>query len=48
MGAILWLIRMPDPGAGKVGDVVRYVGLAAYTNVATWAFYPLRLLGKRK
>jgi MFS family permease len=47
IAAILWLIGMPDPGAGKVGEVVRYVGLAAYTNVATWALYPLRLL-KRK
>jgi MFS family permease len=46
--ALLWLIGMPDPGAGKVGEVVRYVGLAAYTNVATWALYPLRLLGNTR
>lgn len=48
IGAIFWLIKMPDAGAGKVGDVVRYVGLGAYTNIAAWALYPMRLLGRGK
>jgi len=43
--AVIWLIRMPDPGAKPVRDVLRYVRFNAYNAVATRLFYRLRIFG---
>lgn len=45
MLALVWAIRMPDPGSGRVRDVVRVVGSNVYNNVRTRLFYPLRIPG---
>jgi len=46
--ALLWLIRMPDPGATPVRYVVRLMGANVYNVVVPRLFYPLRLVGLRR
>lgn len=47
IGALLWLIGMPDPGAGTVRAMVRSVGLIAYSNASHWILYPFRVIQRR-
>ncbi len=48
IAAVLLLVKMPDPGAGKVGDMVRYVGLAAYSQLGHWFLFPVRFLVRKR
>jgi len=48
IGGVALLIRMPDPGAGRVRDLVRLMGTNAYNAVAPRLFYPLRIVGWRR
>ena len=43
--ALLWLIRMPDPGAAKIRAVTRHMGVNAYNALLTRLFYPVRVFG---
>jgi len=43
--ALFWLIRMPDPGSGKVRDLMRHMTVNVYNNAAGMLFYPLRVFG---
>lgn len=45
--ALLWLIGMPDPGAGTMRAMVRSVGLIAYSNASNWFLYPFRTILRR-
>jgi len=45
IGALLWLVHMPDPGSGKVRDVIRLLTSNAFSNITGWVFYPLRIFG---
>lgn len=45
IGALLWLINMPDPGSGRARDMLRYMGVNVYNNVRTRIFLPLRVFG---
>ncbi|HUU23533.1 MAG TPA: MFS transporter [Phycisphaerae bacterium] len=42
---ILWLVRMPDPGAASVRSLARYMGMNVYNGVVTRLFYTLRVFG---
>jgi len=42
------LINMPDPGAGRVRDLMRLMGTNVYNAVAPRLFYPLRIVGWRR
>jgi len=46
--ALLLLIHMPDPGSGKVREVLRYMGANVYNYVSSRLFYPLRVLGRSR
>lgn len=43
--SIAWLYNMPDPGAGKVRDLLRTWSENVYNNVASRLLYPLRIFG---
>jgi MFS family permease len=43
--ALLLLVNMPDPGAGKMRDLVREFTANVYNNVGSRLFYPLRIFG---
>ena len=43
--SLFWLKGMPDPGAAKVGDLLRSVRANFYGNVANVVFFPLRVFG---
>jgi len=43
--SLLWLVKMPDPGARSVRDLLRYWSDNVYNNVAARLFYPLRIFG---
>lgn len=43
--ALVWALRMPDPGSRKVRVMVRSWTSNVYNNVATRLFYPLRIFG---
>lgn len=47
MLSVLFLIGMRDPGAGTVGDLLRYMRSNMANNVAARLFYPLRVFGWR-
>ncbi|MFB3894256.1 MAG: hypothetical protein ACE15C_19800 [Phycisphaerae bacterium] len=44
--ALLWLIGMPDPGSGKMRDMVRAIGAVAYNNISTLVLYPFRVFSR--
>ena len=46
--ALIWLINLPDPGAGKVRDMIRYMGLITYSNLSSWVLFPVRVLKHKK
>ena len=46
--AMVWLWRMPDPGATRVRSVARQISVNAYNNIVTTLFYPLRTFGWRR
>ncbi len=41
--AILWLIGMPDPGAGSPRDMMRAMGASFYNNISARLFLPFRI-----
>ncbi len=43
MLAFYWVIGMPDPGARRVRDMVRTIGIEMYNLTAARLFYPWRL-----
>ena len=43
--ALVWALRMPDPGSRRVRVMVRYWTSNVYNNVATRLFYRLRIFG---
>ncbi len=43
--ALIWALRMPDPGSRRMRTMVRYWTSNAYSNATTWLFYPLRIFG---
>jgi len=45
MFALMWLLNMPDPGASRTREMLRYVMTAAYNNLTYIAFTPLRAIG---
>jgi len=45
-GSVLFLVGMPDPGAGRLRDMVRSFRFNAYGNVMTRLFWPVRALGQ--
>ncbi len=45
IAAIGWLIGMPDPGAGRVRDMLRTMRGNVYNAVAPRLFYPIRVFG---
>lgn len=46
--SILWLIKMPDPGAGQVRHMFRTIGEGMSSYVSGWLFWPLRIFGWRR
>jgi hypothetical protein len=44
MLGLLWLVGMPDPGSGRVRDLVRRTRSGIYNSVAARLYYPFRLL----
>ena len=48
MAALALAIRMPDPGSGRVRDILRLFGVNVYSVWAPRLFLPLRLLGWRR
>ncbi len=47
MLAVFWAIGMPDPGSGKVSDMIRLIRSNVYNNVRTRVFYIQRIFGWR-
>jgi len=45
LGGLAWLVGMPDPGAGRVRDLVRRMRMSLYTSIVPRLSYPLRMLG---
>lgn len=43
--SLLWLIGMPDPGSGKVKDMLRYIGVSAFSYMSNLFLYPFRTHG---
>jgi MFS family permease len=43
--SLVFLMKMPDPGAKQVRDLMRFFGQNAYASVITGMSYPFRLLG---
>jgi MFS family permease len=43
--SLAFLLKMPDPGAKYVRDLMKVLGQNAYTSVITGMYYPFRLLG---
>ena len=42
---IIWLVRMPDPGAAPVRSLARYMGMNVYNGLISRLFYTLRVFG---
>ncbi len=42
---ILWLVRMPDPGAAAARSLARHMGVNVYNGIVTRLFYSLRVFG---
>ena len=47
IAGLLLLINMPDPGSGRVRDLVRSMGVNAYNTLNPRLFYRLRTIGWR-
>ena len=45
---ILWLVHMPDPRAGTVRSLARYMGTNVYNGIVTRLFYSVRVFGWRQ
>ena len=43
--ALVWLVGMPDPGAGRIRAFTRHLGVNAYNAMITRLFYPVRVFG---
>ncbi len=46
--SVLWLINMPDPGAGSVRGMMRQISLTAYNQLGHLVFFPLRLISQTR
>ena len=44
--AVLWLVNMVDPGAGRTRDMARYMVTSTYNNLAALVTFPLRVFGR--
>jgi len=42
---IVWLVRMPVPGAASVRSLARYMGMNVYNGLVSRLFYTLRVFG---
>jgi len=42
---LFWLIGMPDPGAAKIRNFTRHIGVNAYNTLRTRLFHPVRVFG---
>jgi MFS family permease len=42
---VVWLVRMPDPGAASARSLARYMGMNVYNGLVTRLFYTLRVFG---
>jgi MFS family permease len=44
--SVFWLFNMPDPGAGRTRDMIRYVGSNLYNFMTNFMYMPMRLFGR--
>ncbi len=47
LGAIFWLRKMPDPGAGRTRDVIGVLGVGLYATMVSGLGFPLRMFRRR-